>query len=349
MTPVVVVSGYYGFGNAGDEAILAAIIDGLPQARLIVLSGNPEATRREHGVEAVPRTDPLAVGRALRQADLVLSGGGTLLQDATGPGSIPYYLGIIAAARALGRPVMVYAQGVGPIRSAWGRRMLAVLNGVQLITTRDEASAEFLRCAGVRRPPIEVTADAALALPRPPRRDHPLLPSGPRPRIGLSVRPWNGGHLDALARAADACVARLGGVAVFIPMQFPEDLEASREVVARMRRRALVIERQLPARELPGLFASLDLLAGMRLHALIFGALAGVPLVGLSYDPKVDHFLASLEAGAPLPANHVEPEELAERLAQARPPADRVVERLQQLARRNSRLAQSLLDRAASG
>jgi polysaccharide pyruvyl transferase CsaB len=343
--PTVVVSGYYGFGNAGDEAILAAMADGLPEARLVVLSHDPDATVREHGVEAVPRNDPVAVIQVLRAARLVVSGGGSLFQDATGPGSIPYYLGVIAAARALGRPVMVYAQGIGPVRSGWGRRLLRLLDRVQLITTRDEASADFLRRAGVRRPPLEVTADAALALPRPPRGEHPLLPSAPRPRIGWAIRPWTDGrHLEAVAQAADAAAARLGGVAVFVPMQFPDDLDASRRVVARMRRRAVVVERRLPARELPSLFAGLDVLVGMRLHALIFAALAGTPLVGVSYDPKVDHFVRSLGVSPPLPADQLRPQDVAERVAAARPPDDGVVARLQARARRNAELARLLLE-----
>jgi polysaccharide pyruvyl transferase CsaB len=348
----VVISGYYGFRNAGDEAILAALIDGLREATLVVLSGAPELTRREHGVEAVRRDDPAAVLAALHGADLVISGGGSLLQDTTGPGSIPYYLGIVAAARALGRPVMIYSHGVGPIRSAWGRACLRVLDGVALITTRDEESASLLRACGVHRPVVEVTADGALALPRPARGSlHPVLPPGGRPLIGFAVRAWNRGHhLEVLSRAADRIVERLGGTVVLLPLQRPGDLEASRRVAAHMSHPAWIIDAEFPPRDWPRVFAGLDGLVGMRLHALIFAALAGVPFVAISYDPKVDHFVQSLGAGPALPLDAVTPEGLADAVEVAWTPSPAVrfrlesrLETLQARARRNIELARSLL------
>ncbi|MBX6377091.1 MAG: polysaccharide pyruvyl transferase family protein, partial [Clostridia bacterium] len=169
------VSGYYGFGNAGDEAILAALVSGLrseaarlpgqPEVDVVVLSGRPEETAADHGVRAIPRTDFVAVARAVAAADVVLSGGGSLLQDVTSHKNIPYYLAIVALGLAARRRTMAYAQGVGPVGSWAGRAAIrAVLDRVDLITTRDPHSAEFLRAIGVERPPIEVTADASLLL-----------------------------------------------------------------------------------------------------------------------------------------------------------------------------------------
>ncbi|REJ35876.1 MAG: polysaccharide pyruvyl transferase CsaB, partial [Bacillota bacterium] len=114
----VVISGYYGFDNAGDEAVLAAILAGLrrecPTVHPVVLSGNPARTAARHGVEAVPRLSLAAVRRALREADLFVSGGGTLLQDLTGWGSVPYYGGLMLLAHRLGVPGLAWAPGVVP-------------------------------------------------------------------------------------------------------------------------------------------------------------------------------------------------------------------------------------------
>ena len=68
----IVVSGYYGHGNTGDEAILAGMLAAMrsaePGVKVAVLSGDPEATRGMHGVDAVPYRSPIAVWRALRRS-----------------------------------------------------------------------------------------------------------------------------------------------------------------------------------------------------------------------------------------------------------------------------------------
>jgi polysaccharide pyruvyl transferase CsaB len=348
--PRVVVSGYYGFGNAGDEAILAALARGLGDVELTVLSRDPPATRREHGLPAVPRDDPAAVLAALRAADLLVSGGGSLLQDATGPLSIPYYLGVVAAARLLGKPVMAYAQGIGPVRSGWARRLLRTLDAVQLITVRDEASASLLRSCGVQRPPIEVTADAALALGAAP---------GPRAaggagRIGVALRAWGPGDPSAsVARAVDHLARRRNATVVLVPMHFPDDLAPCRQARSRLRAPCELVEERLRPGDLLRLFSGFDLVVAMRLHALIFAALARVPMVGLSYDPKIDAFLHSLDWPAPTLPLDAGPEDLAavaDRVwplpEEARAVFERRVRRLEALARRNNELVRQLLEQA---
>src|SRR5579862_5696826 len=115
------VSGYYGCGNAGDEAVLAGIKEALQrqagdEAQMIVLSQNPAETRRLHGLAAVDRMSLSMVRRVLSETDLLLSGGGSLLQDTTSIRSLLYYLWIARTAYSIGKPVMFYAQGIGPLR-----------------------------------------------------------------------------------------------------------------------------------------------------------------------------------------------------------------------------------------
>jgi polysaccharide pyruvyl transferase CsaB len=350
----ILVSGYYGFGNAGDEAILDALAAGLPQHRLTVLSGDPASTRAEHGLQAIPRQSLRHVVHAIRDADLVVSGGGSLLQDATGPRSVPYYLGVLWLARRMGRPFVVYAQGVGPVRSPWRFRMLRLLDLAEAITVRDEASAALLRRAGIRRPPLEVTADAALALPRPARDPERGtlrrlgLPAAP-PVFAFSVRRWQGdGFVAAVAAAADGLLRRFGGSVVLVPMQFPEDVAACEVVRARMREPAAVLDRRLATQGMLDLFACFDLVVGMRLHALIFAALAGTAPVGLTYDPKVDAFLHAIGAPAPMAVQDLRGEDLLGHLAgwfpgatQARARLEARLHDLVALARRNNEVVRA--------
>ena len=95
----VVLSGYFGFDNVGDEAILFSIIRALrklePSVDITVLSNNPAETAATYGVETVNRWNIGEVRAALKSADGLISGGGSLMQDATSWKSIPYYSAVI--------------------------------------------------------------------------------------------------------------------------------------------------------------------------------------------------------------------------------------------------------------
>ncbi len=115
----LVLSGYYGFYNVGDEAILQSIIQALheedPTLELVVLSNDPDYTRKMYGVEAVNRWDIRAIYKEIKRSNGLISGGGSLLQDKTSIKSILYYTGIMRIARFLKKPYYIYAQGIGPI------------------------------------------------------------------------------------------------------------------------------------------------------------------------------------------------------------------------------------------
>jgi polysaccharide pyruvyl transferase CsaB len=308
----ILVSGYYGFNNAGDEAILGGIITAFraidPTVRFTVISGKVVRTRAVHGVEAVSRGDVRAILKAMSRANLLLSGGGSLLQDVTGMKSIPYYLGVTTLGKLSGLPVMFYAQGVGPVRRAVNRTLISVLGGlaVDQATVRDQESAEALRELGLGRKPITVTADPALALPVPSRAaglaildQQGIKPHGPL--IGVAIRPWklaDARMLQALALALDEVAAETGGTILFVPMQYPQDVAAARDVAALMRRTPVLFEAHVPYCDTQAVIAACDLMVGMRYHSLVFAAMAGVPTVGLSYDQKNDNFLRLLDQQA---------------------------------------------------
>lgn len=302
----VVISGYYGFGNAGDEAMLAAMIEALtdldPHLGITVLSGNPEDTRRRHGVSAVYRLNYPEITRALTKSRLLISGGGSLLQDVTSDRSLYYYLSIMMLAKKLGKQVMLYGQGIGPVRGGMAKGAMRYIgNMVDLITVRDEGSREELRYLGITKPPVHVTADSVLAMHPVDReigrgilRKNGL--EGAAPLIGLSVREWKDWrhYKDILAQAADAMAEEFGARIVFLPMQWPDDLAVAKKIVSRMRRPAVALTEEYTTSELLSLTGNLDLLIGIRLHALIFAAVMQIPMIGISYDPKVDRFLQSI-------------------------------------------------------
>jgi len=299
----IVISGYYGFANAGDEAMLTSMIEALtdiePHIKVTVISGNPDDTKRRHGVNAVYRLNYPEIIKTLDNSQLLISGGGSLLQDVTSDRSLYYYLSIMMLAKKLGKPVMLYAQGIGPVQGGLAKGAMRYIgNMVDLISVRDDGSYEELKRLKVTVPPIYVTADPVLAM-------HPvdkqigraiLRDNGQEsaaPLIGISVREWKDwSHFKLeIAHAADRMIEELGARVVFIPMQWPDDLSVSKKIAGRMNHKAAVLSGEYTTSELLSLVGNLDLLIGIRLHALIFAAVMQVPMAGISYDPKIERFL----------------------------------------------------------
>jgi len=309
----VVISGYFGMGNTGDEAVLAGMVRMLrkrrPNLPITVLSGAPGETRARFGVDAVGRMSPLTL-LALRGAALVISGGGSLIQDRTSFRSLSYYLSLLKTARRWGARTMVFAQGVGPLVTEKGRRLAQeVLSQVDAITVRDAESLELLQELGVGRdgtPPIEVAADAAFAVePEITDRVRALAPQ--RPAIAVSLRPWEG--VDALLEPIENALAYFEGQAALVawPLHPAEDLPLCEELKRRLPAVEVIREPLTPG-EWMALAGWTDVVVGMRLHALIFAASRAVPVLGISYDPKVDALLGRLrgrpvgQVGEPLDA-----------------------------------------------
>ncbi len=300
----IVLSGYYGFSNAGDESILYAIITMFrkidPAIEITVLSNDPAKTEKLYNVKAVSRWRWPQIIRALMSCDLLISGGGSLLQDVSSKNSPLYYLAIIFLARLLGKPVHVFAQGIGPLTHKFNRRLTAwILNHVDAITVRDAGSRDELLALGVTRP-VEVTADPVLGLSQESiegvnvadilERYNICFTEEDR-KLGVFIRPWqDNSYMAELAKALDLLVEQ-GWKVVFVPMQFPRDIAAAKDTAKLMQGEATVLREMYGPKEIMALIRQFDVILGMRLHALVDAAVLGKPIVGLSYDPKVDRFL----------------------------------------------------------
>lgn len=302
----IILSGYYGFGNTGDEAILASLIEGLsgPDREIVVLSASPERTRREHDVRAIDRTDLSALLRELSQAKLLVSGGGGLLQDVTGPFSVAYYLGIIKIAQWMRVKTMLMAQGIGPVLRPLNRRLIGqVGRKVDLATVRDPDSAAMLARWGIPEDRIMVTADPVLGLsPAPREQIVPMLRrvglSLEKPIMAVAIRPWHTWY-ERQFKAFSAVLAQLASQQqaqiLLLPFQYPGDLRITQELhdCLKMRTEApfvTTMEFPISAPEMMGIIGACDLVVGMRLHSLIMAAAQAVPAIGISYDPKVTQF-----------------------------------------------------------
>lgn len=359
----LLLSGYFGYDNAGDEAVLAAMLEALGNrlpsgAQFTVTSGNPARTIERYNtpacrVAAIPRQDPATLARAIGQCDLFISGGGSLLQDVTSLRNVVYYTTLIRVAHLMGKPVMIYAQGVGPLRRGLSRRLArAAMQRARVITLRDDASAALLREIGVTRD-IEVTADPVWALQ--PEAGDDATPANDGPVWAVCLRDWPRlhqpgapahAHLAPLALALAAAARQAGARLRFLPMQPAVDGPLAQALAAECGPDVMtevVPTEDMHPRRIMAAAGRCDLMIAMRLHALIFAAAQGVPCVALNYDPKVAA-LAKL-IGAPL-VNDVSPAELArlpEAIANVRPTPATVVDSYRQQALRNADLAASVV------
>lgn len=292
------VSGYYGFRNAGDEAALAGIIRSFglrcasQPSSFTVMSSDPEWTSRTHGVAAENRMDMGAVRRAISESDLLLCGGGSLLQDVTSLRSLLYYIWVMRVARRLRTPYMVYAQGIGPLRRQVSKVLVRhAARRAVAVTVRDTDSMLLLRNLGVRIADAAVTADPAAVLEPPDagaRREavRRLGFDSDRPVVGLAPRPWRGADVTGLMAGAARGMAKDGAQVVWLPMHPSLDEPIAKAAAAASGVGVVYGLDGDPAAALAAVGAS-DLLVGVRLHALIFGALCGTRLVAVAYDPKV--------------------------------------------------------------
>lgn len=331
MSGKVLLSGYYGFDNSGDDAILYAIIQEIrkrdPSTYIRVLSYNPGRTHEIYRVSTTQRFYLPALIRAVKSCDLLISGGGSLLQDVTSSRSLYYYLGVILLAKLFNKKVYVYANGVGPIDKGINRKLTRfVLNKVDLITLRDEDSHQLMQELKITKPRMEVTADPVYALENIEtekvteilkREDIPTE----RPYIGVSVRNWKNHEeiIDKLSIAFDEIYDTLGIDYLFIPLHYPDDLNFSKKVKERMKHQNAchIVGGEYNVDEIKGLVGRCELMLAMRLHALIYAVTELTPIVGLSYDPKVQAHLEGLEINESVDIEDFTPEDLVEQVLSA--------------------------------
>lgn len=323
----IVISGYYGFDNSGDDAILKAIVKDFKNADshidITALSYNPPFTEKSYDIKAVNRFKLAEVRRAIKSCDLFISGGGSLLQDVTSTRSLIYYLTIMKLAKCYGKKIMVYANGVGPINKRLNRFLTKkILEKVDLITLRDQESFDFLKEIGLKNQRMAVTADPVFTLEAKPqsRIDEIFKNEGipkDRPLIGISIRDWDNSRklIEDLSLAIDEMVHNYKCNFLLIPMHYPEDLEISREIISRVKNKnSYLLEEKYAVDELMGIINTLDMIIAMRLHSLIYAASQGVPMVGIVYDPKIVGFLNSIKVDTMIYTDNFNKRELLENI-----------------------------------
>ena len=288
-----VLCGYYGMGNGGDEALLASLLQMLPEQVIpIVLSGNPSETEERYGVEAVPRKSLRAVFHALWRADAFIWGGGSLMQDASSVLNPVYYAGLMLLAQLMGKRTIAWAQGIGPLNH-WTSRLLTrlALARCDAVSVRDRNSAALLtrwkkNCL--------LAPDPVWALDYEPVKGLWDLPA---PRVVVALRPHSQlseSRLTAIAQALDRFQKATGVCLLLVPFQPSRDLAIAQQIANQLSGPKYIYRLDQP-RQIKGLFRGVEMTIGMRFHALVMSAAEGCRSFAISYDPKVDALAQSLD------------------------------------------------------
>ncbi len=286
----VVISGYYGFDNIGDEAILQSLIALLRSAckdiQIVVFSEDPPVTSERYGVRSVKRDSFTHVFKEIATASLFFNGGGGIIQDVTSRWSPLYYLSLWQAAHLFGKRSWVWGQGIGPLKSRlywWWLKQL--LRSTDVIGVRDVHSYDIIKSLGIDERRLYLSEDVVFAFSEIPTPQNHI--DGP---IAIVIRKWLGAE-----EFVNRLISKLKvlGKKLLIVSFSKGDEHFLREVGSKFEDVELLMPRSVG--EAFRIISRVGVVVGMRLHSLIFSSLLSVPFVGVGYDPKVSLFCEKME------------------------------------------------------
>lgn len=289
------ISGYYGFGNFGDEMILSCLTSHLKSngVEVSVLSSNPKVTSVENGVNAYNSFDFKSLPEIIAKHDVLISGGGSLLQDVTSKKSLIYYLGVIFLALAMRKKVVIFAQGIGPINDPFLRLVTkTLLKCCTYVSVRDEKSFDLLKSWKVD---CEQLCDPIFSLKLPEYN--------PQDIVGVQLREFATLKDEALQKLANKIVNDFSDKKIqLFSFQDSIDLAVSRKFAEMLKALKPEINVEilynLMKDEIIEKISHLDYIFAMRFHALIIALMYGVKSCAINYDIKVEKL--AHEAGIPL-------------------------------------------------
>ena len=277
-----IVSGYIGFDNFGDEAIARVLVDRLKTSgaeKITLISSNPEKTTRIHCVNSCPM---LKFWKSMQEADVLISGGGSLLQDVTSLKSLLYYLGVIYSALIMGKKVEIFSQGIGPINSKIGRMLTKLaLKKAQKVSVRDKKSQELLKSWGIQS---ELVKDPIFSLELPEKHKKGI--------VGIQLRNYPTMSDAFLKSLADCVIKRFGDKKVKVfSFQDSIDLDIcekfSRILLKRGFENDIEVLSKLSVNEVFEKISELEYMIAMRFHANVVAIKTGVKTLAINYDIKV--------------------------------------------------------------
>lgn len=313
--PHIVLAGYLGCGNLGDDAVMLGFVDKFgSDCEYTVLSGDPDETYRNYNIQGAQRKNLRAEEDAIKSADLVVFPGGSIFQDATSVKSVLYYAHLIRVCKKHKKRVALVGQGVGPLTNFLAKsQAVSAFNSVDLLVVRDPASMHLLKTLGVKTK-IHLGADSAFLLPSPVVEEDSVYSVGSMKSIAICPRPLKRKGIDEVALIGEFC--RMLYQANFVPSLVEMDSKEDGELIDAISKQQGGRMPQLRKLGSPitvqQRMARMDGVVAMRLHGGILAATVGIAPLMVSYDPKVTAFSKQMDLGNGLPIEGLTPARLFE-------------------------------------
>ena len=288
----ILICGYYGYGNAGDETLLSVIVCELrkrcPSIRLCALSADPEKTKTALSVDAVARFDLDRIAKAMARSKMLLFGGGNLLQDKTSTHSLYYYIHVLRMAKRRNLKILVYANGIGPLCGKGNlSHAKSALMQADEISLRDPDSFALVQSLSCEKP-VRLTFDPAILTEK---RDFPVPHGNYFVVVPKSSSPF---FTEALVRVTRELAQKTGMIPAVVALYEREDAVLAQTLAARTGAQLL---RPKIAGEYITLFSSASLVVSSRLHGLVYATAAACPMIGYADDPKIFSYLSYIGFG----------------------------------------------------
>lgn len=313
------IIGNYGNDNNGDEAILMGILYQLEHTLKVkreditVFSNHPDNTRDRYGIHAVPLIyrDHKSFSsintifksyHIMKNLDLLIVGGGGLLMDLY-KRDAPLYSVLGMVGRFSKCRVVIYGVGAGPLKTFIGKFFIKrLINLADSVSVRDQQSKKLLETLGINKE-IQVIADPAFALPisfnKEPRKEIRYMGVTAVPYFDSDYWPVAEDvkyqqFIRSFALNLDKIIDQKDTQITFYSTKYPQDVKVSREITALMKNKdhVNIIEKNLYPNDIIRLSREQDVIIGTRLHSLILGLVAEVPIIGIGYHHKVKDFMS---------------------------------------------------------
>lgn len=284
MTKNIVISGYYGFNNFGDEAILSTLVDHLRSQgmNVTVISNNPKETSKYYQVNSVKNFNMLSVLFAIANCDVLISGGGSLLQDATSFKSLMYYSTIIRIAQFFKKKVIIFAQGIGPLTRPKSQKIVKeVISKANYVTVRDSKSLDMVKRWGIH---ADEVSD--------PVYSFQIGEGTPEGIVGVQLRDYVTMNDTLLMKLAQQIVTDFSDRKIEIyAFQKEIDLNICKVFQKMLKQLNPQIKTEvfhsLPKNDFIYQISRCEYMIAMRYHALLIALKLGVKPLAINYDAKV--------------------------------------------------------------
>ncbi len=286
MAKKVLISGYIGFSNFGDDVIFAMLTRHLKAKgfEVCALSSKPIRTKKQFKVNSANYKNPIEILREIAKCDYLISGGGSLLQNATSNLSLIYYILIILCAKLMFKKIIIFAQGIGPINGTfWTMLTRMTLSLCNLVTVRDSQSYKLLGKWKIKSRYVQD-----------PAWDIPILPRESRGYVGVQLRNCPKMHPNFVKMLVKYIGLYFSDRKIIVfSFQNPQDLKICYQFEKELKLQWPHIKYEIctdnSIKSIVTAFSHLDYLFAMRFHACLLGLKYGLKVFALPYDIKVNY------------------------------------------------------------